>query len=52
MTPFVCSGFLETCRDSNRCHLCLQPKKAHVLKEEAPYWYRWLRDQVLLELNT
>ena len=33
MKGYVCSEFLATSRDKNRCHICREPKSAHKPKE-------------------
>ena len=49
--PFVCGNFLATCRDANRCHICLQPRNVHPTDADSPgYWANWLIGRVLTEL--
>ena len=51
LVSYVCSEFLATAADRDRCHICLQPKHRHPSEYDAAYWAQWLVFFVLLELN-
>lgn len=38
---YVCSDFLQRV-NSDRCHICLQPKSAHPSENDSRYWAEWL----------